>query len=74
MPLPDWGDYLFEYWQELHQGRRATDMGPAPIAWADLDAWSRVTGIVLRPVETRLIMQIEAAYFAERAKIEKAKP
>lgn len=71
--MPAWGEHLFEYWQALHRGRRWSEIGPVAINYADLEAWARLAGVALRPDEVRLIMQIDAAYFAARAEIERAK-
>lgn len=71
--MPAWGEHLWDYWAQLHRGRRSTGDGPAPIAYLDLEGWARLAGVALRPDEVRLIMQIDAAYFATRAEIERAK-
>lgn len=71
--IPAWGEHLWGYWLELHQGRRVGESGSERIAYADLEAWARLCGVALRADEARMIMQIDAAYMAERAEIERQK-
>lgn len=69
-PLPAWGEHLWAAWLELHQGRRVGFNGPEPLAWSDLDAWSRLTGAEIRADEAGLLMQIDREFFAVRGEIE----
>jgi hypothetical protein len=69
-PLPAWGEHLWAAWLDLHQGRRVGFNGPEPLAWSDLDAWSRLTSAELRPDEAHLLMRIDREFFAVRGEIE----
>ncbi len=48
----------------------STGMGPVPLCWLEIDAWSRQTGIELMPWEARLIRALSTAYIAEGRKAE----
>lgn len=48
----------------------AGGMGPRPLGWADIDAWSRGTGVELMPWEFRLIRHLSSAYLGELGKAE----
>jgi hypothetical protein len=72
--IPAWGAHLFAAWLELHAGRGAGALGPAPLSWADLAAWDRLTGTGLQSIEARLILQIDRAWLEEKGKDKPATP
>jgi len=43
----------------VSQQRRS---GPEAITWADLYAWASMTETVIRPIEARMLMAMDAAY------------
>jgi hypothetical protein len=47
-------------------------MGPAPITYRDVEAWSNVTGIRPRGWEVDMLFAIDAKYLAMRAADHKA--
>lgn len=53
---PLWDDFL-----ALHRSR-AVGMGTARITFADIDAWQRVTGAVLRPWQIEAIQRADDAF------------
>lgn len=59
---PAWGAHVWLWWCDLHRGRGIGGMGPAPISWSDLAAWSALTGAEPTPVEVSLIMDIDGAW------------
>lgn len=59
---PAWGEHVWTWWCDLHAGRRAGAMGPAPLSYADIAAWAGLTHTQPRSVEVRLIMAIDAAW------------
>jgi hypothetical protein len=68
--LPAWGEHIWSAWLDLHQGRRVGFNGAEPLSWADLDAWSRLTGAEMRPDEVALLMRVDREFFAVRGEIE----
>lgn len=66
--LPDACVELWGIFTELHACRNS-GFGPAPITFADIDAFQRVSGIRLEPWELAAIRRADAAYlesYAER--------
>lgn len=53
--------YLFTIWEELHAAR-GCGMQPNPIAWADIDAYSRLCDERLEPWEARAIRKVDFAF------------
>lgn len=45
----------------------AGGMGPAPLSWADLAHWQRLTGEPLHPWQARALRQASAAYVSQLA-------
>jgi hypothetical protein len=41
-------------------------MGSSPITWVDVDAWSRVTGVILTAYERECLSALDAEYLRER--------
>ena len=54
----------------------AAGMGLAPLSWATIDAWQRVTGVALPAWECRLLRHLSTEYLAEsrRAESENSPP
>jgi len=50
--------HIWEWFGELCAGRR----GSEPLAFADIDAWSRLTGAMIRPSEVALIKRLDFAW------------
>ena len=51
----------------MHAGRRY-GFGAEPIGFADIDAWSRLTGARPRPAEIRVLMAIDREWLAADSK------
>jgi hypothetical protein len=47
-----------------------TGMGPAPLSWAELSEWQRLTGLSLEPWISKLIRHLSIAYIAEKGRAE----
>lgn len=60
--FPDELRYLWGWWTDLSSARGAGMSGPSPITYRDVDAYARLTGQVIRPVEVRALMQMDAAF------------
>ena len=43
-------------------------MGPNPISYLDLFAWSNLTGIITRPSELDAVFEIDQLWLAKQAK------
>ena len=63
-PLPEPLTYLFVWWTELHAARGQSMHGIAPLTYADLDAWARMTGRDPEPFETDLLLRLDATFRA----------
>lgn len=67
IPLPadvqDW----WSYWNEASQGRQQAYAGANPLAWAELLAWSVVTGRNLAPIDYKAIKAIDRIYVELKA-------
>lgn len=48
----------------------AGGMGPRPLTWLEIDAWSHGTAVELSPWEFRLIRHLSIAYLGELGKAE----
>jgi hypothetical protein len=64
---PQAGVHVWVWFQELCNGRGHSEVGPNPISWADLHAWSSLTQTVIRPWEIRLIFSIDAQWIKSTA-------
>lgn len=59
--LPLGLEHVWAWWCELNAGRRVGFDGPAPLAYADIDAWARLTSRTPEPHEIRLLMAVDRA-------------
>lgn len=64
--FPELLAYLWHWFLEVIGGC-AGGLGPAAITWADLHAWSEMTGSRPEPWETAALMRLSATYAAVRA-------
>ena len=61
--IPDYGYYLFEWFEELNDGiNRRGDGQVNRATWHDIDAWLAVKKNVVRPHEIAVLMAMDAAY------------
>jgi hypothetical protein len=65
--FPEAWDHLMTWFLDLGLGRTSSGFGPNPLTWADFQAWSQLTGIVLRPVEVQLLRVLDRAYLKAMA-------
>jgi hypothetical protein len=56
---PDALAYLFDWFLDLAVARSAGMSEPAPIAWAELQAWAQLHGRVLRPWQAQLLRTLD---------------
>ena len=58
-PLPDVVAPVWEWFAEISARRGAGAFGPAPIAWAELEAWERRNAMRLKPHEVEWIFALD---------------
>lgn len=66
-PPPAAVEHLWAWWHDLHAGRRY-GWGPEPIGYADIEAWSRLTGAAPRPAEVRVLLRIDREWLTADAR------
>jgi hypothetical protein len=54
--------YLLEWFGDLSSARRSGANGPDPIGFSDIEAWSRLTGTIVRREELIILRQMDAAW------------
>jgi hypothetical protein len=62
--LPWQLEHVWRWFGELCAGRK----GLEPLGYLDIDAWSRLTGALIRPAEVHLIKAIDGAWLKIMAK------
>ena len=67
--VPPVVEHLVELFWKIGRKRKS---GPEPIAWADIDAWLRLTDSDLTPDEVEAIMAMDDTYIAEVHKARRA--
>lgn len=56
-------DYVWHWFLELAATRKGGGFGPERIGYADIDAWSRLTGCDPNPFEVGCLTGIDLKYF-----------
>lgn len=59
------------FW-DLDAGRAVTEVGPQPISWADVAAWSHLTGVQPDPWEIKAIYRLDYIRLTHGKKDEQA--
>ena len=67
-PIPDAALVAWVSWVDLNSGRTSNGMGPSPISWLDMDAWTRMRGRKPTFTELELIRAIDRAFLETQAK------
>lgn len=52
---------LWSWFQELSETRMFSEVGPQPISFTEIDAWSRLNRISLSPYEVEVIRRLDSA-------------
>lgn len=65
--LPREMRYLWRTFVSLHRARGSNGWGPSPIAWSDIDAFCRLTGVALDPWEVEAIRAVDEAFLETAA-------
>ncbi|NAZ37146.1 hypothetical protein [Rubellimicrobium sp. CFH 75288] len=66
--------HIWNAFMALHLARSASDLGPNPLGWAEIDAWCRLTRTRLDPWEAEAIRALDDAYLASRIPAGKPRP
>ena len=66
-PLPKAVAYLWRIFMRL-SNRRGGGFGAAPITWADIDGFSRLTHCTLTPWEVEVIEELDGVFLANESK------
>lgn len=69
--IPDEGEYLWNWFQELSSGRGNNGFGPSPLGWSDIEAWARLTALLLTPYETLTLRSMDVAWLTASADVQK---
>jgi hypothetical protein len=59
--------YLWFYFCQLHARRGSSGMGPNPISYAEIEAWSRLQHVKLSAFEVGVLDRLEALYLKRAA-------
>lgn len=74
---PDCPELLEPLWYlfiQLSRGRTSNGFGANPLAWADIDAWGRLTATDPTPWEIDLLVTLDNVWMTQQAKSMQAKP
>lgn len=66
-PIPAALQHIWDWFCELSAARSGNGGGPNPIAFTEIDAWSRLTGRLLAPRDVQALMLLDQAFFTELA-------
>ena len=69
--IPEGGEYLWAWFQELSSGRGNNGFGPIAIPWSDIDAWARIAGIPLAPFEALALRSMDVAFLSACAEVQR---
>lgn len=58
--VPEAGEHLWSWFWSLERGRACGMNGPEPLAYAEIEAWARLTGTELRPWEVDALKAMDA--------------
>ena len=64
---PPQAAHLLGWFNEISAGRTSSGFGWNPLTWADLAAWSRLTGTALRPWEVRMLKRLDHLFLKIQA-------
>ena len=70
--IPELGADIWDWFWQLRAAAAYGASGPSPLAYTEIEAWSRLFQTVLTPMEVRLIMALDQQYlddwYAEQAR------
>lgn len=68
-PLPAGGDLLWTWFAELSAARAYNAAGPVPIAFADIEAYFRLTGWPAAPRHIAVLRSMDGAFLDHAAEV-----
>ena len=71
--IPPEAEHLWLWFWDLHAGRGSNGWGPAPIGYADIEAWSRLYGTEPTPWEVQTLRQMDNSYLAAHGALHRKK-
>lgn len=66
--LPPEAAHVWSFFIALHRARGSNGMGPNPLSYSDIAAWSSLTGIIIRSSELEVLLDIDQAWLSSQAK------
>lgn len=66
--MPKAGEFLWQWFMELHATRGSSGWGPSRITYQDLFFWSLLTGVHLTPSDVRVLRTLDSVYMAHYVK------
>lgn len=73
-PVPAAFAHVWRWFASLSAGRRPGGLGPAPLGWDEIAAWSRLVGVTPTPNDIAVLRDIDAAYLENAyAELDKGK-
>ena len=72
--MPRHGLRLWNIFLRISGRRGSSGFGILPLAWADIDAFSRLTQTPLEPWEVRILEELDDAYLIERSRASRSSP
>lgn len=67
LPCPPELEHVWGWFDSLNTGRGNSGFGPSPISFAEISAWSALTGNAPTPWEVDLIKNLDLLYLKEMA-------
>jgi hypothetical protein len=64
LECPQIARYLWDWFLEISNGRTGSGSGPNPIAYSEIESWSRLFGVSLRPFELTAIKHLDMTYLS----------
>ncbi|MDI6742662.1 MAG: hypothetical protein QMD11_07970 [Smithella sp.] len=66
--IPDFVNYLWQWFLELSRGRGYAEYGPMPLSYSEIKAWAQLTKTELQSWELNVIKKIDLIYLAKEIK------
>lgn len=66
--LPPEAAHIWSWFISLHRARGSNGMGPNPLSYTDIHAWSSLTGIGVRQSELDALFEVDQIWLAKQAK------
>lgn len=67
-PPPPETAYLWRWFRDLEMARQGGQMGPQPLTYQEMEAWSRLARVRLTPWEADCLRSLDVVYLNDYAK------